>query len=333
MMICALVLAALIQGGCGGGGDKPATGRDDDFAKYSATDVQKLFKDLTGAELERGTGASETLDTLNVPFSGSSEDAARRYGGFIVLVTGNKSTLEVLTKKPPIGGRKIIDNVIIEGTRSSSEDDEGFQRAVQVLSNLGKPGGEVRLPPEETPCQKAGIDPEGGLGKQGVCKDGQTTVTVANAANGLKVEGRTLSGLSVKSGKTLVTRRYGLTRRFRAKGTFIVASFKVTNTGREPLDSLRPNLLIDGKRYSEDESVSFDIGNPDTFPIQPGDSGRVSVLFDVPLPAARKAVSNGAVEISGEASESSPKYADKLGRLRLAGAERGGKSPLRGQLS
>lgn len=319
-----VALLALAMAGCGGGDDKTTTGRDEDFAKYSSADVQKRFKELTGGDLRRDPSASETLETLSLPFSGSSaEDGLRdRYGGFIVLVTGNKTALEAITKRPPSGGRKIIDNVIIEGTGSST-GAEGFKRAVRIFSSLGKPASAVKLPPEETPCEKAGIDPEGGSGKEGVCKEDQKTLTIANSDSALKVEGRTLSGLRVKKGDVLTSRRFGLVRRFRAKGAFIGATFKVANTGEEPLSSLRLNLVIDGKRYSEDDRASLYVGDLDSFPIQPGDSARVAVLFDVPTPAARKAVSQGALEISGDPETSSVEFTDKIGRLRLQGSERG----------
>lgn len=92
------------DGRCGGGDDKKAIiERGEDFAKYSAAGVQKRFEELTGAELERGASSSETLDTLSLPYSGSSSDSVvrDRYSGFIVLVTGNEFALKAVTKKPP----------------------------------------------------------------------------------------------------------------------------------------------------------------------------------------------------------------------------------------
>jgi len=239
-----------------------------------------------------------------------------------VLVTGNKTALEAITKRPPQGGRKVIDNVVIEGTGSST-GAEGFTRAAQIFSTLGKPASSVKLPPEETPCERAAIDPDGGTGKEGVCKAEQKTLTIANSDSPLKVKGRTLSGLRVKRGKIITSRRFGLIRRFRAKGGFIAASVKVANTGDEPLSSLRPNLVIAGKSYSEDDRASIYVNNPKSFPIQPGDSARVVVLFDVPVAAARKAVSEGALEISGDPETTSVEFSETIGRLRLKGAERG----------
>jgi len=324
--VLALLALVLALAGCGGGDDETTTGRDEDFAKYSSADVQKRFKELTGGDLRRNASGSESLETLSLPFGGSSSenDGLRdRYGGFIVLVTGNKTALEAITKRPPQGGRKVIDNVVIEGTGSST-GAEGFERAAQIFSSLGKPASSVKLPPEETPCEKAGIDPDGGAGKEGVCKGAdQKTLTIANSDSPLKVKGRTLSGLRVKRGKIITSRRFGLIRRFRAKGGFIAASVKVANTGDEPLSSLRPNLVIDGKSYSEDDRGSIYVNNPESFPIQPGDSARVVVLFDVPVAAARKAVSKGALEISGDPETTSVEFSETIGRLRLKGAERG----------
>lgn len=331
-LVCCLAgLFALALSGCGGGDEKSTTERDDDFAKHNVADVQKRFKELTGGDLRRDASSSQTLDTLSLPYTGSDSDSALRdrYGGFIILVTGNKSTLEAVTKKPAQGGRKIIDNVVVEGTGSSTGQD-GFKRAVQIFSSLGKPASSVKLPPEETPCEKVGIDPEGGSGKEGVCKQEQKTLTIANFDSPLKVKGRTLSGLRVRTGKILTSRRFGLIRRFRAKGGFIVASFKVANTGDEPLSSLRPNLVIDGKSYSEDDRRSFYVDNPEAYPIQPGDSNRVAVLFDVPVKAAKKAVSSGSLEISADPETSSVEYSSKIGRLRLKGAQRAPRPKARG---
>lgn len=180
------------MGGCGGGDDKKAIiERGEDFAKYSAAGVQKRFEELTGAELERGASSSETLDTLSLPYSRSSSDSVvrDRYSGFIVLVTGNELALKAVTKKPPRWPQDHRQRVI-EGTGSST-GEAGFKRAVRILSSLGKPAGEVKLPPQEIPCQKAGISPEGPSGKEGVCKADQKTITIANADGALKVDGRT----------------------------------------------------------------------------------------------------------------------------------------------
>ena len=197
---------------------------------------------------------------------------------------------------------------------------------VQVLSSLGKPASSVKLAPEDTPCKQAGIDPDGGTGKEGACKDeDQKTIDVVNADSDLEVMGKTLSDVRVKTGKGLVSRRFGLVRRFKAKGTFVAVSVKVENTGDEPLDSLRADLVLDGKRYSEDSRLGYYVEPDDAFPLQPSDSVRTTVLFDVPSAVVRGADSGGALEISGDDEFSSPEYAKKLGRIRLGGApSRGG---------
>jgi hypothetical protein len=69
-----------------------------------------------------------------------------------------------------------------------------------------------------------------------------------------------------------------------AKGVFVAVELKVTNTGTSPLDGLdETELEIGGKYYSQDFNATFDLDSMDTFPMQPGDTGKTVLAFDVPL--------------------------------------------------
>jgi hypothetical protein len=112
----------------------------------------------------------------------------------------------------------VYDNVLVEATSSDPDDAAAFRRVLRVFDTLGKPADEVKLPPGETPCERAGIDPDGGGTKEGTCKLGQQTLTVVNRGSPLKVPGKAIELGKVRIGSTITSRRYGITRRVRAKG-------------------------------------------------------------------------------------------------------------------
>ncbi len=72
-----------------------------------------------------------------------------------------------------------------------------------------------------------------------------------------------------------------------AKGAFVAVELSVSNTGASPLDGLdETELEIDGKYYAQDFDATFDLDSLNTFPMQPGDSGKTVLAFDVPLNVA-----------------------------------------------
>jgi hypothetical protein len=102
-------------------------------------------------------------------------------------VTGNQSTLNAILRRGGLGEHKVYDNVLVEATSSDPDAAAGFRGVLWVFDSLGKPADQVKLPPEETPCERAGIDPDGGGKKEGTCKLGQQTLTVVNRGSTLKI--------------------------------------------------------------------------------------------------------------------------------------------------
>jgi hypothetical protein len=314
--------------GCGGDDDKEQKANnvlqvDEDFAHYSVDDVSKRFKRLTGVSLQGQAGGSTTLKILSLPSGRQADQARERYGGFLVSVTGNESTLKAILRRGGLGEHKVYDNVLVEATSSDPDAAAGFRRVLRVFDTLGKPTDQVKLPPEETPCERAGIDPDGGGKKEGTCKLGQQTLTVVNRGSTLKVAGKSIELGKVRIGSTITSRRYGFTRRVRAKGAFVGIAYRLSNRGTDPIDSLEPNLIIAGRRYTPDDENQYLIQPDSPFPVQPGDSAVVAVVYDIPVPAARKARKEGALEFIADREETSIEYAQSLGRIRLTSGPSG----------
>lgn len=315
-IVVALAGAAWLLGGCG----PLDSGSDDDFAKYSAADVKKRFNEVTGARLVSSSVRSSGLDILRVQPS-NDRGAYERFGSVSVLVTGDEDRRDNATQRTT-GLNKVIDNVVVQSGGTDDRARQGFRRMVGVLSSLGKPASAAKLAPEDTPCDKAGIDPEGGDGKAGSCvAEDQKTVKVVNADGRLELPGKTISGLRVGTGQTLTQREFGSTERDTSSGRYVIVSVQIENTGDEPLTSLRPGLVIDGKRYSEDVQSDVRLRDREPFPIQPGGRGRSITVFDVPGPAGQEALSEGAVEFpAGQEGYSSIEASTTTGRIRLDGA-------------
>jgi hypothetical protein len=91
-----------------------------------------------------------------------------------------------------------------------------------------------------------------------------------------------------------------------------------------PLD--RTRRARDRRRYySQDDQATFQIANPDAFPMQPEDSSNTSMIFDVPSKVAASALSQGELVFPGE-KDSTIDYASKIDAIRLGHAAGGGQS-------
>ena len=103
-----------------------------------------------------------------------------------------------------------------------------------------------------------------------------------------------------------------------AKGAFVAVELNVSNTGASPLDGLdETELEIDGKYYAQDFDATFDLDSLNTFPMQPGDSGKTVLAFDVPLNVAVDALTRGEIVVP-EDPDSSVDFTTTLGAIRLA---------------
>jgi hypothetical protein len=337
-----LAAALLVAAGCGGGDDEGG-GDGTDAGKYDDQDVTDLFQQAGGVELV--TRPSPSFDTLTLPTSsGSSASAQDRYGAFNVYVVKRKDALKVFKqddKKQEIepedgiywdrssagGGwtaTTFYDNVVLTWIADEKKTDARYKRLTTILSNLGKPAGEVTLPPEETPCAKQNISPSG-PGKEGTCKLGEQTLTIVNRDGTLKLAAATASGVELRTGKEIVTRRFGLVERHRPKeGAFVLVKYKLKNRGKSPLDSFDAGLVVGDRLFAEDDRTQFEVQpGDDPFPLQPGSSASIVAPFDVSTDVAKQVRKNGAIEFSGDDDPTSLELSSSIGRIRLSAARTG----------
>ena len=98
----------------------------------------------------------------------------------------------------------------------------------------------------------------------------------------------------VQTGRVVIPPRdYGLVRR--AKGRFVLAAMRIKNTGNEPLRGLYDvKLKIGDKIYDQSSDRHLDRRRRSTRSrVQPGDSAVAALVFDLPVTAAREALSDG----------------------------------------
>jgi hypothetical protein len=306
-------MSAVAFTGCGGDG---GGGGGDDFAAYTSQDVQQRFKELAGIDLRVSGSSGLGTETLSLASTGMDDaNVRRRYGSFLITVSKDEESFDRRREYAgSTGSEKIVKNVIL---RSIGSEPEEFERVARIVGSLGTPVAQVKLAPEDTPCSKLGIDPDGGTGKTGTCLEGQQTVTVVDAKGPLELPLATLTSVDQKIGRTLTSKRFGTTRRIRAQGAFVAVRVKVENTGNSPLTGLRPDLVINGRRYGADTRNGYYLSS-ETFPLQPGATARASFLFDVPRNADDPRT-GGALEFAADdQSYSSPENAAEVGRIRLA---------------
>jgi hypothetical protein len=304
------VLGALAAAGCGG-----SDGGGDDFAEFTVRDVQTRFQELTGVELQTsGSGLGST--TLQIPRGG--EDAllfSQRYSNVRIDVFDDEDDFE-RRRDSGIGGEAVaVGNVLVRGGYGS--DDTGFRRAVPIVQSLGKPVSAVRLAPEDTPCARAGIDPDGGTTRTGTCLLGPRTVTVVGNDEELRLPTTTISRVRTRTADSLARPSFGgPSRRLRPRGRFVIVTARVENTSNAPIDRLEANLIIDGRLYSADNTAEGTLEER-PFPLQPGERVDVTTFFDVPT-AVRDPRAEGALQLANtEEQFQSPERALSVGRVRL----------------
>ncbi|MDO9409559.1 hypothetical protein [Patulibacter sp.] len=309
-------LSAVAFTGCGGDDGGEGGGGGDEFAAFTTQDVQQRFKELAGIDLRVMGSSGQGTDTLSLPSGGTDSTRIRqRYGSFLITVSNDEESFKRRREfASSTGTEKVVKNVVLRGIGS---DDVEFQRVARIVGSLGTPVAQVRLAPEDTPCSKLGIDPDGGTGKTGTCLDRQQTVTVVDAKGPLELPLATVGSLDQKIGRTLTSKRFGTTRRVRAQGAFVAVRVKIENTSDAPLTGLRPDLVINGRRYGADTRNGYYLDS-DAFPMQPGATARATFLFDVPR-TADDPREGGALEFASDGeSYTSPENAGVVGRIRLS---------------
>lgn len=328
-----LGVLALALGGCGGGGDN---------GRYDAQDVTRVF---SRADVELVNHPSSVYDALSLP-SGTNVSGRDSLGAFNIYVTKNDRSRDLFKHdtsqgkkgpeiKPAAGGiywqppsgesdtwtaRKFYDNVVLEWIGGKERrTDERWNELNAILANLARPADKYKLPPRDRPCKDSGINPDG-PGRAGTCKLGDQTLVIVNPGTPLKLPNVRLTGVRVERRRQIVSHQFGLVRRLKPRGEFVIARYRIFNSSKGPISSFRPGLAIAGKRYESDTRNEFYVQpEQDPYPIQPDEGASLVSLFDVPPPAAAELTRKGALEVSGDPEFSTLDYAKEVGRVRLAG--------------
>lgn len=311
---CALALTCVVMAGCGGSStpdEKPA-----DAAKLASA-----FTAATGTKLDRDAGFGTTV-ALRTDGIGGYE----RFGSFTIYVVSEKSDRAILlgdgeAKPGPDGliqgsiGRSFKDygHGILLSTRPDGDADSEMQqkRLEQALTAAVKHDPKL-VPASERPC---------GPSPSGTCWLGGKRLIVAAAGAQLDTLALKVKVVSA-TGAARLPARNAYDQPERAKGRFVVVRYEVTNATNGPLNSLRPNLVIGEKTYTQDEaSYSLEDDANRSFPLQPDETTTITTAFDLPEPAAGIALEQGQLEFPAAVSSGAFLSGEEaVGRLPLSGA-------------
>jgi hypothetical protein len=351
--VAAALAAGLALGlatGCGGSDDdgdaRPAKQRgeaapeatataDAAFEQHSAEQVADHFEQVTGDKLDVEPN-DVTWDSLTLADEETEDTSGPRdrYGYFTIAVLHSPRSGEVFKTdddrpiQPDGAGiywtqdtdgwdaAKFYGNVVLSWSAESRATNEQFQRLDVVLSTLGQPAEQARakLPATDQSCEARGMTLDGTA--EGSCRDGDTTLTVVNRGTELELPEYSVKVVLTRRG-TYVKPRDAYGTALVAKGAYVGVGLRLDNTGNTPVRGLYDAKLRIGDRYyDQDSTATFRLANPRTFPLQPGAKGGTLLVFDIPKPAARRALSEGAIVFPAEPN-SSIEYAAKLGASRL----------------
>jgi hypothetical protein len=339
---------ALLLAGCGsaGGPARPAAHR---LATHRLTSASAFTAVHTDQQImqhfQAATGHSLTLtrdpvtwDTLSLP--ASDTQGYNQLGAFTIDVLHQPAALSTFTKQgaqrlvPDAHGiywptspdptgywnpAKIYGNVVLTWSTQDRSVGAQFRMLDAILSTLGQGTAAVdaKLPASQLSCQARGITPSGTA--VGTCTDNGVSRTVVNRGHTLHVPGYDVQVTGTKLG-TVIKSPFPYMPPTYAKGRFVALRLHVTNTGDTPLEGLdEAELEIGGRYYDQDDEVSFDVADPDTFPMQPQASADTVMVFDIPTQAAASALTQGEL-VFPEDPDSTIDYSSKLGAIRLARA-------------
>jgi Domain of unknown function (DUF4352) len=341
-----VLTASLALAACGGGGDasttKQQTPTPQAFAhRFTTQQVSDTFQALTGNALEVESSAGASFDVMDRSRSGDlGDDSAftERYGTFNVYVLKDRVGEAVYKRgtdgkpiRPDADGlywrgtagswtaSKPYDNVVLAWITDDRRVDERFRRLDAVMRQVGKPVQEAQaaLPPEQRSCASRGISATGG--PEGSCREGTRTVQYVDRGSALKLPPATLRVLGTDTTRAYVSPS-GYSRQV-AKGRYVQVTTRVENTGDEAISSLYGvKLTVDGKDFTLDGVTTNLASGLQTFPIQPEDSSRVKLVFDVPLRVVDRALRRGELTVGTEEGRfTDPDYAAQVGHVRFGG--------------
>jgi hypothetical protein len=329
------VLLVVAVSGCGGGNGNSGT-----IDGPQAGQVAARFHTLTGAALKPAG-----QDTPDWSLYENTEDRFDQYGVFSMYVVkterGRKTLLSDQKGRPlPRDGdiywdrssdgsysatRQFGSNVIVVWQAGKDRQvDDHFQALARAMSQAAGTGKLTLLPPADRQCAAAGIDPSGGT-QEGTCRLGSLKLTIVNAPSILHTPVLDAKLVGVDTAKS-ISGRTSFDRPDKARGTFVAVAYRLNNTGDQPLEFLDEKLVVDGKTYTADSGVDFDLNPKDPLPLQPGEKATLRAAFDVPPAVADRVRADGALSLPAARFESSSGLDDSVaqGRIRLAGAPSGG---------
>jgi hypothetical protein len=333
----ALAAMALLLAACGGGTDsKTSAGSGDQLKGPSADQVASQFGRVSGATLEKVGGETPDWTLLHLP---QGTDRYEQYGVFSLYVVKTERGRKILLSpngKPlqkegnvywnqaSSGGYSVTqqfgDNVILTWQAGEERKLDDRFRGLAAAVQAAVTGKTANIKPEEQQCQAVGIDPAKGP-KEGTCRLEAMKLTVVNGKSRLQTPVLAAQVKSVTTTDQIQPDSEFLDPK-RAKGRFVVVEYDLENTGDRPIDYLREKLIVDGKTYEADGSVSFYLNPDDPMPVQPGMSGTVKTAFDVPADVAGR-VREGVFALpAARYDETSNSLDDDAaqGRIRLADA-------------
>jgi hypothetical protein len=333
----ALAAMALLLAACGGGTDsKTSAGSGDQLKGPSADQVAAHFGRVSGATLEKVGAETPDWTLLHLP---GGTDRYEQYGVFSLYVVkterGRKILLSPNGKPLQKDGnvywneassgsfsvtQQFGDNVILTWQAGEERKLDDRFRGLAAAVQAAVSGKTSNVKPEEQQCQAVGIDPAKGP-KEGTCRLEAMKLTVVNGKSKLQtpVLAAQIKGVTT-TGQIQPDSEFEDPKQ--AKGRFVVVEYDLENTGDRPIDYLREKLIVDGKTYEADSSVSFYLNPDDPTPMQPGMSGTVKTAFDVPADVAGR-VREGVFALpAARYDESSNSLDDEAaqGRIRLADA-------------
>jgi hypothetical protein len=202
-----------------------------------------------------------------------------------------------------ISAKTIFGNVVLDWNAGELEEtDERFQRLVDPLESLG---GDAITRPSMRPCEDLApaSTPVAGPPSGRTCRVGPQVITFADPEVTVDFGGVEAELAGVGPGGLKSPEVYDVLPNPREdptgpkprkppqpiaskKGQFLVLRLKVENKTDEPLEDLEGGLVIGDLLYRRDLDNVFyvDKENP-PFPLQPGDRGELTLLFDLPGPA------------------------------------------------
>jgi hypothetical protein len=334
----AVAALSLTLAACGGGTDSKTTtsGSGDQLKGPDADQVASAFGRVSGAALDKAAGETPDWTLLSLP---KGTDRYDQYGVFSLYVVKTERGRKLLLSnsgKPlqregnlywsqaESGGYSVSEqfgqNVILiwQAGEERKLDDRfrGLVSAVQAAVD-NKPGSVAQT---EQQCQQVGIDPAKGP-REGSCRLEAMKLTVVNGNHRLQTPVLAAQIRGVSTAAQIQPDSQYLDPK-PAKGRFVVVEYQLDNTGDRPLDYLREKLILDGKTYEAEGSVSYDLNPKDPLPVQPGMSATVKAAFDVPADVAERAREAVFALPAARYDESSNSLDDEAaqGRIRLADA-------------